>query len=356
MRTARLVSIATPVEAPAALAAVCELPEEDVRPGGTRVQEDAGLLLPEVVWLEGLEGVGDAGARAWLEYLAASSRYGIAGALVLLMPVGRLSPKIEVPGTSPRLAVHRLSGTPSALEVRLLCRLAEPHPPTSPEALWREAVLPALVGSDLTLACALWEAVLEEEATLRSALTSAARACRWEAPALEEVRAFLADTGSSRGGGAQAAVETRWARLSQAGFAGTTPEYGNEVGTAALAAREEVRAVAHRLWRGQAALLLPRLDELRMRVCESLTRVYGPRWPLRWGRFEDAEDRQRVEDDPLACDYGPLEHILRKREVNGARYLPAVSLGRTLRNELAHYRPVRFTDFKRLCELEAHLR
>lgn len=57
--------------------------------------------------------------------------------------------------------------------------------------------------------------------------------------------------------------------------------------------------IDHRLWRGQAALLLPFLDSIRLDLCAELTSLHGRDWPIRWKRpiaVDQEPGRGRVQD------------------------------------------------------------
>ena len=65
-----------------------------------------------------------------------------------------------LPEAETGLAFHWWWGFPSALEMRLACRIAgEPHGDSREERKWREFVLPSLVGCDVQLAEQMWDLI-----------------------------------------------------------------------------------------------------------------------------------------------------------------------------------------------------
>lgn len=136
-----------------------------------------------------------------------------------------------------------------------------------------------------------------------------------------------------------------WAR----GLLDQTPEYGIQVSPVALAALGEWHMLEHLLWRGQAALLLPILDELRLSICTELTNKYGPDWAWQWAKpLTDGEQRD-ARRDPLTSEWGHLKAAIAKSPVAGERgRWPIVALAWELRNHLAHYEAVEFADYARL--------
>lgn len=342
-------------EAPAAfLARMTGLAEESLHPASAPAEGTGWAAVYDALWLDGLGQLPAGRALQWLEYFRLCVRYARPASHVLVLPVRRQTgPLIELSADT-RLGVHHWWGRLSGLDVRMLCRLGEQEPVGSAEAVWREAVLPHLADGSATLAARLWEVVLGPEAELLEALREHARQ-RMEVGAVREAYRAL---GRQRTERAQAeAPPPVWRPLWELGAVQCSAEYGPELTAAALALLEEVAAVRHRLWRGQAALLLPRLTQFRMALCQALTDRHGRSWPLRFGApFMNDEQKRRVEEDPLATEFGPLELILQWRvEATGQRYLPLVQRARWMRNQLAHNQTVTFGDFKALVEQQQAL-
>ena len=108
-------------------------------------------------------------------------------------------------------------------------------------------------------------------------------------------------------------------------------------------------ALQSRFWRGQAGLVLPRLDVVRLEVCRKLTARHGKGWAKRWRLPESEEERNELETYPDVCQWGYLLHLLRSvRELKADRDLRDLATDACeLRNELSHCRPVPFSLFDR---------
>jgi hypothetical protein len=145
-----------------------------------------------------------------------------------------------------------------------------------------------------------------------------------------------------------------WEAAWSIGAAHATEEHGAELTTAALAVLEQLPDFRNRIWRGQAALLLPHLDQLRISVCRVLTDNHGKGWPIKFGaRLFLEEERAQVEADPMSTEFGPLEIILREsRNASDKRYHPVVKRARGMRNALAHYKTVRLAEYRELIEAQ----
>jgi hypothetical protein len=128
-----------------------------------------------------------------------------------------------------------------------------------------------------------------------------------------------------------------------------TPENGMRVSPAALTVLGEWQQLEHLIWRGQAALLWPLIDELRLSICEELTRAYGSNWPLEWNSPVSEEVSQAVNNDPMATEWGHLLNAVRNgRNHREHHRLGLITLAWRLRNQLAHYKPVSFQEYESL--------
>lgn len=253
-----------------------------------------------------------------------------------------------VPESNLYLGVRWCWGFLSMLEMRLLCRLASQDDDWTLETRWREYLLPALVGGDVLLAEYLWDDLQLNSDDLAEHLYSFAEKRGWSSGELRAWGAERIRSLTGNGAGQQVLVPSSDVRrLWASGALIWTLEYGWELHPAALAVlgwKEELR---HRLWRGQSELLLPLVDHTRLSICDRLTRTYTRDWPIRWCEPESPEEKEAVRRDPMACQWGHLEWLLRNcRELRAEQHLRALAtIARWIRNELAHYRPVSFADF-----------
>ncbi len=262
--------------------------------------------------------------------------------LCLLVP----APALRQPNricTDVTLGVHYWFGIPSNLEVRALCQLA--CGVTNVETQWREALVASLAANDLDLCEALWDVVSEPAAQIVAALRAFARRQRWEQVALpvytQQVRALPAHHKLVLN------HVTEDVQRFIDGWVVYTPEYGEEVHSALLANHGKTEEINHRLWRAQNALLMPVLDDLRIRVCRELHRRYGKRW-LSWNEQEGE----------AYIELGALEWVLRtcpELAAEKRRYYSQVRLAWQLRNRLAHYQTLFYDEYLELWQASQNL-
>ena len=263
------------------------------------------------------------------------------------------------PVPAPGLSLHWWWGFPSTLEMRLACRIASAQYSDDDiaTAQWREYVLPGLVGSDVQLAEHMWERVLDGTDQVMNGLTE-----YWEGQeqpdAVSSIDDVIERVTEARGGftvgqGPPEILSRLWA----SGALVYTPEYGLEVHPALLARSDRMAAVEHMLWRGQSELLLPLVNEVRLKVCQDFTATYGSDWPVRWVPPFNEQEIEEVRRSPLGTELGHVNYLLQALGVRNPRHdlFKKRSLGdlvlqaRNLRNEIAHYNPVALRDFKGLC-------
>lgn len=244
-------------------------------------------------------------------------------------------------------------GVPSALELALLCRELHGTCQTA-EAIWREHLAPSLCGGDMNFLAEAWPDLLGHKSKLCAAIRGYGESLGWTRAEVEELRAAsfhgdgdmpqTANTGHLCG--PPSSVRSLWTR----GMVQFTPEFGCELHCAASAMLGQAHALEQRMWRAQAALLLPRLDSLRHRLCEALADRYGPTWPLRWEVPQSADEHEELGRTHFACQWGYLEHLLRSCSAfrQERAMLPLVAKCRAIRNALAHFRSIEFEEFREI--------
>lgn len=311
--------------------------------------------LVDIVQLDGLDQLSVTPRKNWMIFLTAWAQdsHSVANlghlpvAMCAVVPAISILP--EIPESDVYLATHWWWKVPSALEVQLLCRLGNEDNLWNAKTHWREHLLPALVGNDISLIEYLWESShlgLEE---LIHKLCSFAKERDWEEESLQEWGAteFIVKSIYSEDY-QMLSPPVRWQNLWAHGALSWTPEYGFEVHVAALAVLGRNEEVKHRLWRGQAKLLLPMIDHTRLTLCSYLTKRYGYDWPVRWHQPSSPDELVAVQSNPLACQWGYLEWLL--RNCNHLRteraWTRMATLAHWIRNEIAHYRPITFRDFE----------
>lgn len=302
----------------------------------------SGNGIPEVILLKNYEDLPASLKRQWSEELnrwaQACHSTGARKSLCILTPARSLNGAV-FPSQDVRLGVRFWPGVPSALEMRLLCRLASPT--TDALGYWREHVIASLAGNDLALAECLWDVSTGAVDEIRGTLESYARSRRW---IREEVQRGLRNWRPAPSG-----VEVRLhpqaasLPLYSHGWITYSPEQGEEIHSAALCLLERENEILHRLWRAQAALLLTPIDEVRLKICETLTTRYGLAWP----RLGNQEGEPPLELGKLEIVLKNARELYRERD----RWLRVVSLARKIRNDLAHYSPISYAEYLDFWEL-----
>lgn len=313
--------------------------------------------LPDVICLGGYCDLTLEARGLWLNFMiqwaqAAKNlvdRGERPAALCLICPAWAL--ESLPPPESLYLSVRYWWGIPSALEIQLLCRLSSEEASNDGcTSLWREYVLPSLVGNDVELAEWLWNEVYGDIDHLVSRLCEFAERRGWTREDLEELgldtwRRSLTGSVASPSG-----PDSAYLRPWGCGMLCYTQEYGLELHSAALALLGRIEEIQHRLWRAQASLLLPILDGVRLELCQYLTRLYGTEWPVRWHPPLDPREETEVRENPLGCQWGHLEYLLKHYSALRAHrsWLQLVGLARSIRNRLAHYRTVEYATYAAL--------
>lgn len=292
-----------------------------------------------VIVLEGFESLSQESQRAWylaMETLAKDSQSARVESgrtsprrlpPVLLCHRGCSSP--ELPATNVALEVIRLPRSLTLLDVRFLvrerCRLDAPQ-----LGAWREFVLPALAGTDLELLDSLWEDCVLGLESIVSRCRELARNRGWNG---------ANDSREDGATGDDVTGRFLW-----------TYERGRIVNLVLAVGQGDTVEVGRRLWRGQAELLLPRVDEIRIRVCAKLQEALGDGWPCRWCPPSDPDELRLVSESHFHSQFGHLRRVVRHQDVRLNRnlrdsLLQVIDCTRKLRNELAHYRPVSFETY-----------
>ena len=316
-------------------------PDSDIR-AGNPIASDADVVL-----LEGLGETSELQQTRWFDFLAkwSKSAHRLAdkgsrkSPVVALLPVSSI--KSDLPEPDLFLEVLLALHIPSVLEVRNLCRVMGENC-SSIEDVWRESVLPPLVGNDVSMTEHLWDAVLLDVDDILCSVAAYGEG-QWSGEDLSSLNKI-----TSRGAPGFEIGTAQQQELLRKGLLLWTPEYGREVHPSALALLRHERQLSHRLWRGQASLILPYTDDLRLGICECLTKKFGSSWPYRWHQPHSPTEAQEVRKDTLACQWGHIDWLMRSKVFSdGAQELSCLVSGMTkMRNQLAHFRPVSFREFR----------
>jgi len=260
------------------------------------------------------------------------------------------------------LTVRWWWGIPSALEMRQLCRLAssyQEHAERTSGSRWREHVLPGLVGNDVELAEHIWDQAQSSGDDLIERLASFAEFRKWEPTDLEawgandvvvarrKYRSRILDSPPSE-------LLELWA----SGALSYSSEYGLDLHPAANQVLGQQGAIKRKIWRGQVELLSPILDNLRIDICQYLSREYGDDWPVNWAEFTSTADEIESREDPLTTQWTHIVKVLnnlgrsRRKELEQSFCDQAV-LARCIRNKIYHYNLVQFREFDQLDKMMA---
>lgn len=332
---------------------------------GTFLLEDVAAQpgWPDVLVLEGFAELSESSQERWLSLLnrwshASQKALGNGQPLPALCCVAKPATGVRLPALGEVcLRVNWWWGLPSALECQMLCRVWESGGARDACNAWRECLLPSVAAGDVEFFAESWPRITSSRAEIWEFLIDFGRKRGWRAAILRKAlddfnaghlfgRPALNGSACDTRSGPPDRLRPLWLE----GLVHSTPEHGCELHASALAVLGQVEALDHRFWRAQAALVLPVLDTHRHRICRDFSDRYGADWPLRWHQPASMEELEALQDGPLACQWGYLEALLRncKSLRRERKMLPFVSHCRYVRNELAHYRPIEFADFKRI--------
>lgn len=264
------------------------------------------------------------------------------------------------PDATPGLSFHWWWGFPSTLEMRLACRIASTQYGDVDFATsqWREYVLPGLACSDVQLAEHMWHSVLGCTDQVMNDLVEywdglERSDVEWSIDNVEDRVTELIGV-DDLGQVPPEGLRDLWA----SGGLVYTPEYGIEVHPALLAKGHRRERVEYMLWRGQSELILPLVNEVRLKVCQDLSATFGSDWPVRWVPPLDDQEAAEARNSPLGTELRHINYLLQslgvrnwRHDLYEKRFLGhLVLMAKNLRNEIAHNNPVSLQDFLRLYE------
>jgi hypothetical protein len=304
-----------------------------------------------ILHITGLEDTSSETQKAWLELFThwaevAQTRSAgrlVTPALLLIFDANRLLQ--DLPSSNVFLQLFWFRQL-SSLEMQLLCRV-QPDPGTDePLTIWREQVLPDMVGADLNLLEWLWVPIahIRSVDNLMIHLREYAKNQGWEETVDSESATQIPPTthvyhlnGSQR---------NLWAR----GLLYYTPENGWEIHSALLALMNKQSEVSHRYWRGQARLMLPFVDHIRHSILTRLTIRQGDGWPSRLVNPAHNPELDAPIQDASQVEWGHLKYLFEHSvHINGERkWRGLIRLGWDIRNRIAHYEPIALSDYRAL--------
>lgn len=324
--------------------------------------------LPNVIVLEGIETLAPSARNTWIRFISRwaelsqnmpTATASSSALCAMFRPswsgaVRAQDDSFVLPDSNVKLRIHWWWGFPSALEIKLLCRLAALESGEVSTPGWYEYFLPALVGTDVSLLDRLWVAQPSgNDVSWMTHLREVAEERGWTNDRLKECGAAgLVGNRTRRNGTLSPEPPPSLRALWAQGLVYATDEYGIELHPAALLALGRYDELERRLWREQAGFLFPVLDSIRLDICNYLTERYGKDWPVKWAKPERSEEEEEVRKDPLACQWGYLEWLIRScnQLARERRWLELISSATAARNAIAHYRTVSQRDYEHILE------
>lgn len=319
---------------------------------------------PQVVVIVGLEGLTPEVQGCWARFVSewanlAANRAGEPGSgpPALLLPV-RGSPAV-LPREDALLVMRYWWGCASRTEVEFVVRKLLG---TGVDGYgWAETVYPEVAGPDPELLARLLEGDPVDGPELGHALRQYASERGWERQHLVDGGALQLLRRSVYGRlRSDRRVPRQWLELWEMGALHWTAEYGLELNAAALAVLERTDLIDQRIWRAQVRVLLPLLDGVRRLLCRYLTDKVGPAW-IQWARAEHWGEVQDTAEGPVS-GFGHLQSVLESGLLPPrlhSELSEPVALFRKIRNDLAHYMPIRlslYEEFRKAVERVEHLR
>jgi len=290
---------------------------------------------PDVILVKGLEDIsapmrGDVLAfiRCWVERCHTN---GDVKSLCLIVPGDHTDEIQDLRSStrSSRINIRCLVGVPSALDVQLLSRahLLEDLPYA--EARWREQIISSLCGNDLELADLLGQSKLDTYDSIYSALEEYATLNSWNRAEIEKKLQKwvpLASGLSPEVLGQTENIKLLWMKITV-----YTLEHGEEIHPAILTLLQREDDIKHRIWRAQATLALPVIDELRIKIYSLL----ADRLTNTWGHHDIPE-------------IGEIKYSLERLSMHSwerKQYYEVVRHAREVRNKLAHMDVISLYDY-----------
>lgn len=293
--------------------------------------------LPEGIFISNMDECSTEKLADWVDvprrWSNACRTQGAKHSLVLLTHAS-ISKRLKLPPSDAQFSYRYLITYPTALEMRLLCRNGSDT--LDALTLWRENLISSVAGPDINLGESLWEVAAEPFERILESLNQYAFWMNWTEP---EIRERLRDwhPRNIQYLCYQNPKDANWELFGE-GITWFTPEYGEEIHSAALALMDKTEEIRHRVWRGQAALILPMVDEIRLRICTALANTYPH-------RFSDPA----IDSGNGIWEIGELKNNILKLPSNDRfriHWSNIVNSAWRIRNQIAHYQPISYSQFQ----------
>jgi hypothetical protein len=299
--------------------------------------------MPDTVFITNFESCSLEEQKQWLSVLSrwASAAKSSGSRKALLVAISKIPDDIAIfPQKEVRIQYHWWPGL-SALEIRLLLRQMSDQ--LEAEEQWRESLIPSLSGSDKDLAFYLGDVILQSTEIIIQKLKEYGLQKGWNQ---KDIQKALKEWKPGRLGNFFDLSNSNL-QLWSNGLLTYTPEYGEEIHSSALAILERENEIIHRLWRGQASLVLPIIDYIRLKIAQILQKNYPNIL------------NQSIKSDGAYFELGELKYAFDQIPLSSLEKTSwggVVNLAHKIRNTLAHYRLIDLSDFQKLLRGYVHLR
>lgn len=253
--------------------------------------------------------------------------------------------------SSVHLAVFHWSGIPSLIETQLICRNTSQGGLSDIQHRWYENLLPELFSGDLNFLSFLWEraSAMSTVEKLLNYLCEYGQQQKWGIVNITPYKVLPYQYDSSPMS-LTPDQRSAWAQ----GWIYHSVEYGWEVHSVLLALNNNFRDIERRIWRGQARLLLPLIDQMRLQVIEYFNNAYTEEWSAKWM----TSARNEKITNPYDVDWGSLHWLSREEDApNTFKRITFKKLAHNawrVRNHIAHFTPVSLGDFEQLTQAYQH--
>lgn len=287
--------------------------------------------IPDVILIENLGYLPIDQRQAWLDDIARwANACKVTGSehSLIVIETAPVVLSLDLPSLEVHLVFRLWTGIPSVVEARLLYRLTGQD--VDARMQWREYLLASLAGNDVLLAEELWDAVLQTDEVIEDVLLIYGKNRGWSA---NQILPRIQDWHPKPPGLdlSMSPKEVGFILVGQ-GLTVYTPEYGEEIHSAALAILGRKSEILHRIWRAQAALMLPLVDDFRLRICTYMVTRYGEDWAV--------IDRKHL---PSPLDFPDLDKYfshLSPQSWEKRQWGKSIKQIKEIRDRLAHYHPV----------------
>ncbi len=218
-------------------------------------------------------------------------------------------------------------------------------------AMWESSLLASLVGARYDLAEKLVGVLDKDLFQLMDRLAAIAGEVGWDERDLqkEDLEYFL--NGHCYTPMEEFRLDSGIRRLWALGLMEFSAEFGWEVPSWVLAALGLSEEVKHRIWRAQVKLAMPKINQLRLKVIQTLVEGHGCEW-LEWDTpCLERYNWQTGSDNPYGTELYHLWSILRYHKEKLRReqiFLAPLRQAFILRNKLAHYEIIEFAEYEEL--------